>query len=322
MAVTNLDPADIAALAQAISDAINKARAEAKAKAEADYAKKPPLPVQAAEGVRKSTGIDAISSITGFFEKLTALAAPIEKLVQGMNPALVEHMQLVFDDLFAVLGQAVEPVLEAMIPVFRMFADVIAQFVPLIIPLTKAMGEYFAALGGAMVEVLQPLLPILAVVLVPLTYAFRILAVVMKAIGEAIGWVVKQILAMVNAIRRAFGLDEINLDKTKGSTGAAVKPAQYGSIADIGSRSSQAAFSMGISGAKSTEEQMLDKLGELVEVSRDIKANTADKKSAGGAGGVFGGDGKIRPDIVTPKVKPPRDQVIPPTGSGIGGFGH
>ena len=52
--------------------------------------------------------------------------------VVGANPEVVEQLMLAFAEIWGVLGQALTPVIEAIIPIVQAFGDIIAGLMPIL----------------------------------------------------------------------------------------------------------------------------------------------------------------------------------------------
>ena len=105
-------------------------------------------------GVLSTVGNLAVGAITGTvgaFSKIVSFASPF---VEAFNPALIEQMNLVFKDLTAVIGMALEPVIGAVIPIVRAFADRLVPVVQALIPTVQLFADAMMELAGPIIEIL------------------------------------------------------------------------------------------------------------------------------------------------------------------------
>lgn len=71
----------------------------------------------------------------------------IESFVSKVNPAVVDKLNLAFEDIQAVIGKALTPVLGALVPIVRTIGDFLATMLPLLDPLVKWITLAVTALG-------------------------------------------------------------------------------------------------------------------------------------------------------------------------------
>jgi len=105
-------------------------------------------------GVLSTVGNLAVGAITGTvgaFNQIVSFASPF---VQAFNPALIEQMNLVFKDLTAVIGMGLEPVIGAVIPIVRAFADRLVPVVQALIPTVQLFADAMMELAGPIIEIL------------------------------------------------------------------------------------------------------------------------------------------------------------------------
>src|ERR1700722_14270726 len=67
----------------------------------------------------------AINPATEAISKISSAFSPLVGLVEHINPLIVQQFSIAFDDLMAVLGDALAPILKAGTELVRKFADVL-----------------------------------------------------------------------------------------------------------------------------------------------------------------------------------------------------
>jgi hypothetical protein len=90
-------------------------------------------------GGAASAAAGALSKILGPIGMIIDMAV---RFVGAFNPALVEQLNRAWSDIMAVLGEALQPILEAMIPVVQEFGDAIQALSPII----KLLAQVFVIL--------------------------------------------------------------------------------------------------------------------------------------------------------------------------------
>lgn len=151
----------------------------------------------------------ALAAPVAFAEVISSVVGKITGFVAAINPGLVQTLGLAFRDLTAVVGIALQPVLQAIIPVVRQLTNAIF---PLAKMIGKVISEIFEALQPAidaitdtffvMAEILIPVVQLIGDTLKFLAPAFVVLANVVKSVYIVFGTIVS---AIVGIIRSLFG---------------------------------------------------------------------------------------------------------------------
>ncbi len=190
--------------------------------------------------------------------------------VTKANPAAAFRFNRALDDLAGTMGQILLPVLDSITkfirefadtlqgmkpvfaPIMKGFADIIKVMSTTIVPVLSAMASRIGILGDVMGSILVPLAEVAAslissgmALLVPQFENFAI-ALRLLVIPQ-IELLVKGLKVLADAIKFVVDLiPDITPKLKKGeSTGAAVRPASYGKIEDIGKRTTLNALNMG-----------------------------------------------------------------------------
>lgn len=182
--------------------------------------------MKAAGGAVAKAGGAAVSAATGgmaagaaalaaapvaFLEMMQGLAGKIGSFVDAVNPGIMVQLDMATRDLTAVIGTALAPIMQAIVPIIKDFASAL-------LPVARLVAETF----GRIIESLQPaidaiteiffiaaatLMPIVEMVgdiFTTIAPIFTALAAVAKAIWLAFGSLVT---ALVGIIRDLFGFN-------------------------------------------------------------------------------------------------------------------
>jgi len=127
-------------------------------------------------------------------------AYAISKFTDAINPGLTMQLNMVMRDLTAIIGTALNPVLQAMVPAIRDFAN-------RLLPVTRDMAQYFSGLMGYMGPVMtafnsmyQQIVGTLSPVFKLLTDIFGVLAQVVGALMEVIAGILIPFKVVFEAI--------------------------------------------------------------------------------------------------------------------------
>ncbi len=196
--------------------------------------------------------------------------------VTKSNPAAAFAFNRALDDLAGTMGQTLEPVLVSLTGFIRETADVFQGMKPTLAPIMTAISDIIKELT----KLVNPLMELL-------TPAFRVISflltdLVVPALKLFIS--VLQLLAdTLNTV--TLGIFE---NSKKSSVGAAVRPAAYGKIDDIGKRTTLAALNA--QGGVNYQKDMVDEQKKTNNYLSTIagKQNTATTITGGPVGLAYG----------------------------------
>lgn len=94
-----------------------------------------------------------ISALGAFSGPLSMAIDMVSRFVDAVNPALLEQLQMAFDDLYAVIGRALAPVIAAAIPIIRTFADAMVPVVASLIPTFKILADAILSVAGPVIGI-------------------------------------------------------------------------------------------------------------------------------------------------------------------------
>ncbi len=213
--------------------------------------------------------------------KIGMATAGIAALVKIANPAAFERFNWAMQDVLGVVGRMLTPVLDGLTDIFRTLGGILETMRPAIMPLTDFLGKLlklFAKLGevvgGALAPVFESIGKVIETILIPvfklIEANFKIIAPIIKLLAIPLQITAKLFEMLMETMQPVIGLIEMFAEamealgevlsigvsdlmkslglvegKMKSSVGAAVRPAQYSSIEDVGKRSSLAAFGQG-----------------------------------------------------------------------------
>ena len=164
-------------------------------------------------GAAGQMAVGAITGTVGAFSQITAFAG---SFVQAFNPALMEQMNLVFKDLTAVIGMGLEPVIGAVIPIVRAFADKLVPVMQAMIPTVQLFADSMIELSGPIIEILiqafaalEPIIVMAAGVVEMwagvLTWAVPLIAAVIKEVVYWFTKIVSTVQYVVGSLMIAIG---------------------------------------------------------------------------------------------------------------------
>lgn len=255
----------------------------------------------------------ALGGITAAFSAVTAgVSAAVGALmgfvdfvkgfVEIANPAVVEQFNIVMKDMQGVVGQTLTPVLQALIPVFRSFADAVATVLPTsgqmrdvlktLDPALKALQNMFAKVGAqaqqvtnlflasmmplmdefgkAFTEIFDALTPVMVEfvkVLAQLMPVFSFLAKVVANNIAAIAMVVSFLAKLQTAMYETVGwlLELIGLGKAPeaGQSSSSVGAASHGASAVGAEEMGRSAMIAAFGGPTSPAERSASALDEI-----------------------------------------------------------
>ena len=87
-------------------------------------------------GISKLAGVAsaAAGGLTSLLGPVGVLLGAITGIVGAINPAIVRQLMVAFEEIWGVIGQALTPVVEAIIPIIQAFGDIVAGLMPLLKP--------------------------------------------------------------------------------------------------------------------------------------------------------------------------------------------
>jgi hypothetical protein len=164
-------------------------------------------------GAAGQMAVGAITGTVGAFSQITAFAG---SFVQAFNPALMEQMNLVFKDLTAVIGMGLEPVIGAVIPIVRAFADRLVPVMQAMIPTVQLFADSMIELSGPIIEILiqafaalEPIIVMAAGIVEMwagvLTWAVPLIAAVIKEVVYWFTKIVSTVQYVVGSLMIAIG---------------------------------------------------------------------------------------------------------------------
>lgn len=226
----------------------------------------------------------AALAIGGVTAGVLALEKATEAFVAKSNPAALKQLNLAVDDLMAVIGRALLPVVEFATRAFRFLGDVLA----VILPSADDLRDVFSVFDDVlreMYDLMATIAPVIKDVLVG----------ALKALAVALRFLLAPLFYVLDVLKR-FGLIKEGAGASiKGASfGAAAQPAAFSSVEDYARKVYTSFLSSG-GNPQLTEAQKQTKL------LQDIARNTGAKDSSySGEGGDFddahkrGIDGSIR----------------------------
>jgi phage-related protein len=152
-----------------------------------------------------SMGGAMLGPLTGLIQSainpLGTLKDLLAPFFNALSPGLMEQLNLAFNDLMAVVGRALTPVMGALIPIVRLFADAM-------VPVANALLPVFNSLAQVLLNLASGIIPVLSgVVMAVIPYAQALadnLAVVSSQFGQALIPIIDALLPLTFAFYDAF----------------------------------------------------------------------------------------------------------------------
>lgn len=232
-------------------------------------------------GMAASAGIGVVSgAFSGMMES-----------VGKFNPALVEQIGMAFDDIQAVIGQTLAPVLKVFLPLLRSWGDFIAS----IVPSTEQMDEAMTPLKEAFDEFSKYLQEIAPLIKDGLVMSLTQLGMTLKTLAEIFEFLMRTSRATIalftgnlkGAGEALFGESGKGFEKS--SRNLAARQAGFTSLEGLGDQLRQAAFSLGT--GESPEQQTANnthRIANGIDALNQKAGNVPQPAMAGvGGGGAF-----------------------------------
>lgn len=196
---------------------------------------------------------DAFMGIVG---KITGAMSPIISMVDKMNPALVQMFEFAINDLMAVFGDILQPILAAVTGVVRQLADTFLTMKPAIDPIIQIIVKMIGVFGKMIEPIAKLMVPVLQLVAAVLD---NVVIPILEFFVEKLQWLAKAVLGVVNEIVKAYneladtkvgrglGLKKFNLlnfddMQKRSSQGMAIRETQRTSAEELGARTREGSF--------------------------------------------------------------------------------
>lgn len=220
----------------------------------------------------------------GAISSLNSVFGPIASIVEKMNPAAVEMFSRAMDDLTAVMGDLLLPILEAGTGLVRRFADILNSIVPAFDPIIEVIVELVGIMADLLLpifEAVTPLIQLFGAILKSMMPVVQFLADIFKKVLGVIGMFTKALVELWNTLANSWigrrlglkGITEVKPSLDKSSVGKAIYSTGFTSAEELGKASRAAALKGGI--GKSYDQQ-------TAENTRLTALNTASIPGAGG----------------------------------------
>lgn len=158
-------------------------------------------------GVATSAVGMAINSFTKSIEIASTVIGSFSSALAKSNPATMEQVNLVFNDLQGVIGRGLNPVIQAIIPVLRYFADFVDSIVknikPIIDQLTPIITQLTVCLIDLSKSILDSVIPIFKMILPVITELLNILIPIVKlltSLASVLGGLINAISGPISAV--------------------------------------------------------------------------------------------------------------------------
>lgn len=176
-------------------------------------------PVGAALGAAVTISGIVINSFTSAIKIASDAIATFGSFVAKANPAVMQKLEIIFNDLQGVIGRAVAPAFIYLTPLLRRFADYVNYGMKLIGPSISKVAVAFdnivrplLDLGSVLIEILNPVISLvsslflgISEIIKPLIQSFAtLIGAVNDIVSVLVGWI--PVADFVGGVLKAFGL--------------------------------------------------------------------------------------------------------------------
>lgn len=192
----------------------------------------------------------AAGAVVGAIGAIPSMISQLGQFVQAANPAIIEQLNLVFQDITAVIGHVLTPVFQTLTPFVRLFGDAIASILPNQAQMNSLMAAFapiFDAVKGLFTTLAPILNGVISVFIGVLTPVLKILAGVISIVVEGLQLFFNVLIEFYNAITYLIpGVKKIEKRDLMSSVGAAAKEAQIISSGELTSDAIKGAWGAGL----------------------------------------------------------------------------
>lgn len=142
----------------------------------------------------------AMNSITSAVQIATGAVQMFGAALAKANPAMMEQIGIIMNDLSGVIGRALIPVVQMVIPLFRQYADYVDAGMQALQPVIKLLVDTFATLFDPMLQLNMTILNIVAPVLTLVGGLLSGFATILDPLIQIVAETVESIQAFFTAI--------------------------------------------------------------------------------------------------------------------------
>jgi len=176
-------------------------------------------PVGAALGAAVTISGIVINSFTSAVKIASDAIATFGSFVAKANPAVMQKLEIIFNDLQGVIGRAVAPAFIYLTPLLRRFSDYVDHGMKLIGPSISKVAVAFdnivrplLDLGSVLIEILNPVISLvsslflgISEIIKPLIQSFAtLIGAINDIVSVLVGWI--PVADFVGGVLKAFGL--------------------------------------------------------------------------------------------------------------------
>lgn len=227
-------------------------------------------PIKSLSGAMSAFG----ESATGVVSGLQSAFGPIVDLVGKINPALAEQFAIVMDDLAAVFGEIMLPIVKAVIPLIRKLADTVRTMRPAFEPIIGVIVEIVGIIGQLIkpiAKIVTPLIQLIGHALQALMPLIRMLVNVVLQVANAVQKFINMLIDAYNKLVEEIGgkkIKKFDDMSAQSSVGAAIRQTSFMGGEELGKQARANAFKG--TGAKTPEEKATDEVGKKVAETNSI----------------------------------------------------
>jgi hypothetical protein len=219
-----------------------------------------------------SAATSATSTLSQFGHALTSqVAAPLQ-VVQGLigqissfvqmaNPGAVWHLTRAMDNMIAVIGQGLTPVVQGITGYLKTWGDTVAQMMPVVQPVFDELGQMLVNVAYGGTQVVKAMAPFIELLVDGVVVA-------MKEASKAIAFFQGVVAELITQVAKLFGLSGSRMRTDASAKGAAVYQPQVSGIEEFARKQFEQSL-MGINqnrgGGKRPEDWLQEISGKFEE---------------------------------------------------------
>jgi hypothetical protein len=223
-----------------------------------------------------SAASQATNSVSNLGRALTQqLAAPItavqgligqvSSFVEKANPGAIFHLNRAMDNMIAVIGQGLTPIVQGITIYLQRWGDVMAQMMPVIQPLLDQIGQSLAdwAIGGT--EVVRALAPFIELFT-------DLLVDALKEATRAIAFFQGVVAELITTLAKIFGLSGNRMRTDATAKGAAVYQPSVSGVEEFARKQFEQSL-MGVNqnrGGGRKPEDILPEIARAIQEGRRV----------------------------------------------------
>jgi hypothetical protein len=195
------------------------------------------------------------SQVAAPLQAVQGLIGQISSFVQMANPGAIWHLTRAMDNMIAVIGQGLTPVVQGITGYIAKFGDTLAQMMPVVQPLFNELGQMFVNLAYGGTQVIKAMAPFIELLVDGVVVA-------MKEASKAIAFFQGVVAELITQVAKLFGLSGSRMRTDATAKGAAVYQPQVSGVEEFARKQFEQSL-MGINQNRGQGKKPEDLLAEI-----------------------------------------------------------